>query len=202
MPLVNNVGELQELLSSMNITVTSVDQLRELLLTLQQADSNDPAARQAWATAQARQEALAEKTRDQEHAERMRALELGHPLPDPEAVRAEAGAIKATAAAAALLGSAVVFVAVGCSVGATAIILHFMHDAGIVPVCLLWLVCGGVCFATALGSLTVLNKLRLDLKRVGRPAPPPPGEGPPVAARPMGAAQADRGQYWERKHES
>ena len=38
MPLVNTVEELQELIATLNISVDSIDQLRELLLTVQQAD--------------------------------------------------------------------------------------------------------------------------------------------------------------------
>src|SRR5256885_757953 len=81
------------------------------------------------------------KERALAHAERMKALELGQPLPDAEVARAKADASRAWArglcAAAASLGM------VGASLGATALVLLWAEPGSQLPtLCVVWGVCG------------------------------------------------------------
>jgi hypothetical protein len=202
MALVNNAKELRQLLGQLQLPVRTTDQLCNLLERVHLAQSEAPAVQQALLELKGREVAAQSHARELEHQEVMRALELGHPLPDPNAVRWEAVVLRTTAGAVAALATLVTVGLAGCAVGATAILVHRIPEAAVLPLCLLWVVFGVVGIVTVFGSLYVLNRLRLDLKKLGRLAPPPPAEAEPPAAVPVDKAPAAQGQFWERKHES
>jgi hypothetical protein len=105
------------------------------------------------------------KERELAHAERMRALELGQPLPDAEAARARSDASRAWArglsAAAASLGMA------GAAVGATALLVGPGEPRTLLPLlCVIWGVCG----------LVALVAVSVGLASSRRREPPGKGE--------------------------
>jgi uncharacterized membrane protein YbhN (UPF0104 family) len=99
------------------------------------------------------------KIREKEHAhaERMKALEVGQPLPDADVARSGADASRAWAAA--LTAILVSLGMAGAAVGATALVFR-MGDAHVhLPlVCVVWGVCGLVSLITVTGGLDAMRR--------------------------------------------
>jgi hypothetical protein len=107
--------------------------------------------------------------RQLEHAERMKALELGRPLPDAEI--AWAGADRSRATAAGTIGTLVPLGLIGAALGGTAITFSFTYDAtwrGILAA-IIWGVCGLVSLVTAGTALGVLGRQGRAAVRRERP---------------------------------
>ena len=120
------------------------------------------------------------KERELVHAERMRALELGQPLPDAEVARARSDASRAWArglsAAAASLGLA------GAAVGATALLVGRDEPRTLLPLLsVIW----GVCGLVALVAVAVGQGAARWRDVPGKRAAPPeqPAELPATAIR-------------------
>jgi len=104
---------------------------------------------------------------ERRHKERLRALELGFPLPEAEVARAEAESKRAQAAG--TVGLVVPLGLGGIAVGVTAIILdHQVQMPGILYV--IWGVCGLVSLVTAVMCMVTLR--RGTSAKPGRPTPP------------------------------
>jgi hypothetical protein len=118
------------------------------------------------------------KVRERElaHAERIKALETGQPLPDAEVARCRAEASRAWAA-----GMTTTFVALGmagAAVGATALVFQFVESTTQLPYfCVAWGVCGLV------GLVAVSHGFRSMRRREGvRGGSGQPGEATRHAA--------------------
>lgn len=132
------------------------------------------------------------KERELAHAERMRALERGQPLPDAEVARATSDASRAWArglsAAVASLGMA------GAAVGATALLVERDEPRTLLPLlCVIW----GVCGLVALVAVSV--GLASSRRREG------PGKKDPVlpttaTKSPAGVTGAIREEVTDRSH--
>jgi hypothetical protein len=113
--------------------------------------------------------ARAQEMRQQEmtHAERMKAIELGHPLPEVEKARAEAQATLARANAATAILGAIVRALVGLgtlgiALGATAVVLVKGHpDTQIIALAIVWTAAAIVGVATALAGAIDWRRLNL-----------------------------------------
>jgi hypothetical protein len=111
----------------------------------------------------------AQEMRQQEmtHAERMKAIELGHPLPEVEKARAEAQATLARANAATAILGAIVRALVGLgtlgiALGATAVVLVNGHpDNQLIALALVWAAATVVGVATALAGVVDWRRLNL-----------------------------------------
>jgi hypothetical protein len=91
-----------------------------------------------------------------QHAERLKALEVGFALPDAELAFARAERIRAGVAAA--IGIVVPVVAVGGAVAGTALVLSMAQPGLHLPVlCVLWPCCAGAAMVTAVTSLSTLK---------------------------------------------
>jgi len=120
------------------------------------------------------------KERELVHAERMRALELGQPLPDAEVARARSDASRAWArglsAAAASLGMA------GAAVGATALLVGRDEPRTLLPLLsVIWGVCGLVALIAVSVGLGAARRRDVPGKRAA--APEQPAELPATAIR-------------------
>jgi hypothetical protein len=120
------------------------------------------------------------KERELAHAERMRALELGQPLPDAEVARARSDSSRAWArglsAAAASLGMA------GAAVGATALLVGRDEPRTLLPLlCVIWGVCGLVALIAVAVGLGAARRRDVPGKREAPPEQP--GELPATAIR-------------------
>src|SRR5437762_2680342 len=97
--------------------------------------------------------------RQLEHAERLRALELGQELPDAAVARAAATSSRARAAAS--VGVLVPAFVLGSGVGATALILVTASANIHLPLlCVIWGVCGLVSLVAVSSSLSALKHQR------------------------------------------
>jgi hypothetical protein len=186
---IENPEQLQELLDQTGLTLDNVEQLRDLLVDLQ--GLQDPGRRQEELAArerlqkeaqahqerlQANQHAHIERLREMEHTERMRAVEMGQPLPDTNG----AAIAQATIGAAAGVGIAVPIVLTVGAVGLSALILQLVeasHSVNFFGVAadlqttlfaILWSVSGLVLLFTVGGALRTLARARqaIPLQRV------------------------------------
>jgi hypothetical protein len=97
------------------------------------------------------------KQREMEHAERLKALELGQPLPDGEVARAQAERSRFRAAG--LVAVLVPLAMGGAGVATTAIILgQWMTQVGSGVLYTVWGVCGLVSVVTVGNCISVLNR--------------------------------------------
>jgi heme exporter protein D len=119
---INSMDELETLLTNTNIEIADVDQLRELLRTINQDDLS-PEARQEELKAQEgrhqRQLAHQEKLRTLEHTETMRALDIGHVPVDPVVTGELADVARRAIGTAGWMGVLVPFCLFGAAVGTT-----------------------------------------------------------------------------------
>jgi len=120
------------------------------------------------------------KERELAHTERMRALELGQPLPDAEVARARSDASRAWArglsAAAASLGMA------GAAVGATALLVGRDEPRTLLPLLsVIWGVCGLVALIAVSVGLGAARRRDVPGKRAAPPEQP--AELPATAIR-------------------
>jgi hypothetical protein len=120
---INTVQELKELLGSTDISITDPEELRNLLDTINSSGSFDPERHKEDLARQERQH-------EREHAERLRALELGI---DPAAAKAHENAVVASAWAAGFIGTLVplamvIAAAITTSELAGGVILQMHHD--------------------------------------------------------------------------
>jgi len=97
------------------------------------------------------------------HAERMRAIEMGHPLPDGEVARAKADAIRANAAG--TIGTLVPVVALLAAAGTSLMVLRDSFVGqwhGMYPhtqlLMAIWIPAGIVSLTTVIGSLRSLRR--------------------------------------------
>src|SRR5262245_54282370 len=89
------------------------------------------------------------------HAERLKALEMGQPLPDAEVARARADAHRAWASGLAALG--VPTVLAGSAVGATALVfVQASPPTHLTLLCVIWGICGLVSLVAVATGLGVL----------------------------------------------
>jgi hypothetical protein len=117
--------------------------------------------------------------RQMEHAERLKALESGLPLPDADLALARVEQVRAGVAAA--VGLVVPVVTVGGAVAGTAIVLSMAQPQHHLPVlCVIWACSGVASLVTATTSLGVLasgrrraNSARGPAKRPSVDATPP-----------------------------
>jgi len=121
------------------------------------------------------------KERELAHTERMRALELGQPLPDAEVARARSDASRAWArglsAAAASLGMA------GAAIAATALVLPHAEPRSQVPLlCVIWGVCGLVALTAVSVGLASSRRRERPSKPEAAPLTSPHKEQPEVNA--------------------
>jgi hypothetical protein len=102
--------------------------------------------------------------RQLEHAERMKALELGRPLPDADI--AWAGADRGRAVAAGFIGTLVPLVLIGSALGGTAIVFTYTVDSTwrVVLAAIIWGVCGLVSLVTVVTALGVLARRSAGVK--------------------------------------
>jgi hypothetical protein len=116
------------------------------------------------------------KAREQEHSERMKALEMGQPLPDAEVAKARA---------AGTVGTLVPLIMVGGAIGATFLILSWADSAWHVPlVCSVWAASGVVCLVTVAASLRTIRhpggtKTNVDVSLPEKSPLSSQGAGPP-----------------------
>src|SRR5205823_5905816 len=97
------------------------------------------------------------KQREIEHTERLKALELGQPLPDAEVARAQAERSRFRAAG--LVAVLVPLAMGGAAVGSTPIILNHSWEGNFQGVLYaVWGVCGLVSLATVTNCISVLNR--------------------------------------------
>jgi hypothetical protein len=119
------------------------------------------------------------KEREFEHAERLKALERGVPLPDADLAAARADT--AWAVAAGLVAVVVPLVMVGTAVGATAIILALAQPALHLPlVCTVWGVNGLTSIVALSLSLAALRRRTPRAAEWERPAPAKQPTGTPL----------------------
>jgi hypothetical protein len=136
------------------------------------------------------------RERELQHAERMKALEAGYPLPDADLAIARTERIRAGVAAA--IGIAVPVVALGGAVAGTALILSLAHPGLHLPVlCVLWPCCAAAAMVTAVTSLgTLRSRRQADGGRLGtaRLGDMPPGASHRITANvPGGKADVPPG---------
>jgi ABC-type nickel/cobalt efflux system permease component RcnA len=164
---IENAKELQRLIEENGLTIESIDQLHDLLTGLQ---AKDPEQQKEELAAKERRQACEhahlERIRTLEHTERLRALELGQPLPDPaaaergrSAIRAAAGigivvSLMLTAAAAGL--SAILLLLVASS--REVIVFGVVTDLQVALFIVLWGVCGLVTLVTVWACLRTVRK--------------------------------------------
>jgi len=101
------------------------------------------------------------KVRQLEHAERLKALECGQPLPDADIARAAAEQSRTRAAG--FIGTVVPIVMAGVAIGGTAILCWYLSEpvmerAFLPVVCTIWGVCGLVSFIVAVSCLGPLAR--------------------------------------------
>jgi hypothetical protein len=133
---------------------------------------------------------IRKETRERElaHAERMKALELGRPLPDTVNLQAEADMVRMRSGAA--VGILVPLCMAAAATGATLLVFHWAEPAiHLALLCVIWGVCGGVSLVAVGYSLAILRRPRLHLS--DRRAAPDSGEDQP-GNRP--GSQADDGR--------
>ena len=117
------------------------------------------------------------KEREYQHAERLKALEAGQPLPDADVAAARADAMRAWAAG--VVGIVVPPAVFGISLGATAVILGSSTPGASVPVlCVLWVAAGVTSVVAVVMSTTaVMGRGRRRQERaVAAPGVPRPGD--------------------------
>ena len=124
--------------------------------------------------------------RQLEHDLRLKALELGQPLPDADIARANAE--RTRAAAAATVGTLVPLFLIGAAVGATVLVLHFTTEdpharGGMLTA--IWIVCGVVCLVTVIKALNALGRRHESMA-------PVTGSGPRRSADRESAAFTER----------
>lgn len=121
-----------------------------------------------------RREAAQEERRWQEemaHAERMKALELGRPVPEVEVARARAEEVRARAEAGraivtGIVAGIVTLGACGVGVGATAVVLQQAAPSLHLPLlALIWICCALVGLAPVAAALLNLRRWPLRLPR-------------------------------------
>jgi hypothetical protein len=131
------------------------------------------------------------RQREMTHAERMKAIELGRPLPEVELARAKTDAIRAQVDAAKVIVGVLARVVVGLgtlgiAVGATAVVLHQAPPASqLAALALIWTAATLVGIATALAG--VLDARRLNLRAIFSERSSP--SGPPDEERLFTAIQ-------------
>jgi hypothetical protein len=97
------------------------------------------------------------RQRELEHTERMKALELGHTLPDAEVARAQADGSRTTAAA--LVATFVSLILMAAASGATALVLYLADPRyQLALLCTIWGVCGLSTFIIVLECLHVMRR--------------------------------------------
>jgi hypothetical protein len=123
--------------------------------------------------------------RQLEHQERLRALEVGHELPDAAVARATASGSRAWAAA--IVGFLVPPAVLSAAVGATALILVQAPEHIHLPIlCTIWGVCGLVSVVAVSSSLAALkqqNRREPSPTEPHAPATKPARAQPPLEAR-------------------
>src|SRR5579884_1715042 len=127
-------------------------------------------------TKKAQQEWLL-KQRQIEHAERLKALEAGHPLPDGDIAAARAEGRRAWAAA--TVGFVVPPAVFGLAIAATAVVLsHPLFGGSVAVLCVLWAAAGAtsiVALSTSAGVLVRRGRGR-EARATGARASRPAGE--------------------------
>jgi hypothetical protein len=165
-----NIDTLHELLKSTNLSIDSIDELREFLETVNESEQTPDARKEKLAHRERLQEhkyAHKERLRNLEHTERLRALELGHPLPDRGDVAKAQSVFRAAGAIAILVPLALVCAAGGVSVW----ILHVTSSSEVsffgvdsdlrtALFAIVWGVCGLVMLFTIAASLRVVRRAR------------------------------------------
>jgi hypothetical protein len=122
-----------------------------------------------------------EQKRQLAHAERLRSLELGQPLPDAEVARARAETVRVIFAG--VVGVVVPLGLMGIAIGATAMLTTpsagtevVMGAVDVQPLCIvIWSITGLVSLVTAILSLVTMQRRRL-LPQVPEPSPAVPGQ--------------------------
>ncbi len=179
---IENAEELQHLISENGLTIESVDQLHDLLHSLQ---DKDPEQQKEELAAKERRQACEhahlERMRTMEHTERLRALELGQSPPDPAAAECGRSAIRAAT-------SIGIVVSVLLTVGATGlspILLLFLPtsheviafgvvtDLQVALFTVLWGVSGLVTLLTVWSCLRTVRKAMHGLATQQQRAPLP-----------------------------
>jgi hypothetical protein len=112
------------------------------------------------------------------HAERLKALDAGFPLPDADLALARTDRVRAGVACA--IGIVVPVITVGGAVAGTALVLGMAHPSLHLPVlCVLWPCCAVAAMVTAVTSLAALKSRRRQADSSGRVKKPlvdePPG---------------------------
>jgi hypothetical protein len=114
------------------------------------------------------------REREMVHAERMRALELGLPLPDAGSIQAEADMARTRAATA--VGVLVPVSMAGAAAGGTLLVFHWAGEGShLALLCVIWGVSGLVSLVAVNSSMAILQRQAVRGDRVAA------GEGPPAA---------------------
>ena len=182
MPLhINSVKELNELIAEQGLSISDLDDRRELLQTVNEATEQTPEGRKEQMAHQERlqesKQAHTERLRNVEHVERMRALELGQPLPDSGEEQRARSAIAAAGTIGVLVPLAMAFAAGLVSY----LILRDVNDVDQVSIfgvpcdrhaalfSAVWGVCGLVAMLTVFLSLWTVRGARGKLRGVLAP---------------------------------
>jgi hypothetical protein len=166
-----SAAELQELIEGLDLKINNLDDLQALLQTINAGDGSPEARREAMAALERRQEkehAHAQKMRQLEHEERMRALELGH---DPHTADALAKIVANASEAVSWISVLVPLGSAGIAVGATAVVKDALHDSLLVLAGLgiIWGAQALVALVALVGSQLWLRRaLALKLARPGK----------------------------------
>ncbi len=95
---------------------------------------------------------------ENQHVERMKVLDSGLPLPDVDLARCKADSSRTATAGA--VGIFVPLFMAGSALGATALVLHLVHDVPVLValLCTVWGVCGLVSLLAVVFSLLVVRR--------------------------------------------
>jgi hypothetical protein len=160
---ISTIEELEKLLATAGIEVNNVEELRKLLQSINHSDLPPELYREEMA-AQDRRRAQdwdrEEKLRQLEHVQRMRELELGYPLVDPEAALSLAQAARSVARTTGWLGSVVPLFAFAASAVTTALLMQRMDFSPlfIAALGIIWGPPAIVALVTVILSLVILRK--------------------------------------------
>jgi hypothetical protein len=168
---IDNAEDLKLLLQSTSIEITDADELREFLESVNASQKTPEAAKEEMAHKERLQEsaqAHEERMRNLEHAERLRALELGQPLSDAGELSKTQSAVRA----AGTVGTLVPLGLASAAIGSSYLILGWIRENSQVTFfgsafdlrfglfAIVWGVSGLVMLATVAGSLRTVRRVR------------------------------------------